>query len=76
VSRFERDDVDHKVEAVRGRESTVLVPVERNVVEAIADRPLRLACDRYVPAVGGEGMCDRGTDIAGTAEDEGAAGYR
>jgi hypothetical protein len=76
VRRFERDDVDHEIEAVGGRESTVLVPVERNVVEAIANRPPSLARERYVPAVGGEGMCDRGTDIAGTAEDEGATRYR
>ena len=76
MRRFERDDVDDEIEAVGNRESAVLVPVERDVVEAIANRPLSLACERYVPAVGGEGMCDRGADIAGTAEDERATRYR
>jgi hypothetical protein len=76
VRRFERDDIDDEIEAVGRRESTVFVSVERDVVEAFANRPLGLACERYVPAVGGEGMCDRGADIAGTAEDERAACYR
>jgi hypothetical protein len=76
VRRLERDDIDDEIEAVGNRESTVVVPVERDIVEAVANRPLGLACKRYVPTVGGEGMCDRGTDIAGTAEDERAACYR
>jgi len=76
VRRFERDDVDDEIETVGNRESTVLVPIERDVVEAIANRPLGLACKRYVPAAGGEGMCDRGADLAGTAEDERATCYR
>ena len=76
VRRFERDDVDDEIEAVGGRKSAVLVPVERDVVEAIVNRPLGLACERYVPVAGGEGMCDRGADIAGTAEDERATCYR
>jgi hypothetical protein len=58
------------------RESTVLVPVARNVVEGIANRPLGLARERYVPVASGEGVCDRGADIAGTAEDERATCYR
>jgi hypothetical protein len=36
VQRFERDDVDDEIEAVGNRECTVLVPVERDVVEAFA----------------------------------------
>jgi hypothetical protein len=76
VRRFERDDVDDEIEAVGNRECTVLVPVERDVVEAFASRPLGLACERYVPVVGGEGLCDRDADIAGTAEDERATCYR
>lgn len=76
MRRFERDDVDDEVEAVGNRESAVLVPVERDVVEAFANRQLGLARDRYVPAVGGEGVCDRGSDIAGTAEDERTTRYR
>jgi hypothetical protein len=76
VRRFERDDVDDEVEAIGDRESIVLVPVERDVVEAIANRSLGLACERYVPVVGSEGICDRGADIAGTAEDECATCYR
>jgi hypothetical protein len=76
VRRFERDDVDHEVEAVGGRESTVLVSVERDVVEAIGNRPLRLAGERYIPVVRGKGLCDCGADIAGTAEDERAASDR
>ena len=76
MRRFERDDVDNEIKAVGSRESPDVVSVERGVVKAFANRPLGLACERYVPAVGGEGMCDRGTDIAGTAEDEGATCYR
>jgi hypothetical protein len=76
VRRLERDDVDDEIEAVGSRESTGLVPVDRDVVEAFADRPLGLACDRYVPVVGGEGVCDCGADIAGAAEDERAPCYR
>ena len=76
VRGFERNDVDDEIEAVGSRESTVLVSVERDVVEAFANRPLGLPCERYVPVAGGEGMCDRGADIAGTAEDERATCYR
>ena len=76
MGRFERDDVDDEIETVGGRESAVLVSVERDVVKAFANRPLGLARERYVPAVGGERMCDRGSDIAGTTEDERATCYR
>ena len=76
MGRFERNDVDDEIEPVGDRDCTVLVAVERDVVEAIVNRPLGLPCERYVPLVGGEGMCDRGADIAGTAEDERATCYR
>ena len=76
MRRFERDDVDDEVEAVGDRQSIVLVPVERDVVEAITNRPYGLARERYVPVAGSERMCDRGADIAGTAEDERATCYR
>jgi hypothetical protein len=39
-------------------------------------RPVRLACERHIPVVRGEGPCDRGADVAGTAEDERATGDR
>jgi hypothetical protein len=60
VGRFERNDVNDEIEAVRSRQSPVLVSVERDVVEAFANRPLGLPR----------------ADIAGTAEDERAARYR
>lgn len=76
MRRLEWNDVDDEIEAVGSRESTVLVSVERDVVEAFANRPLGFPRERYVPVAGGEGMCDRGADIAGTPEDERATCYR
>ena len=73
MRRFERDDIDDEIEAVGNRERTVLVPIERDVVEASASGTLGLAGERYVPVVCGEGLCDRGADVAGPAEDERSA---
>jgi hypothetical protein len=70
VRRFERDDIDDEIEAAGNRARTVVVPIECDVVEAFAGEPLGLAGERYVPVVGGKGLCDRGAAVPGPAEDE------
>jgi hypothetical protein len=72
VRRFEWDDVDDELEAVGDRERTVLVSVERDVVEVCRGRLFGLAGKRDVPVVAGERVRNRPTDVAGAAENEGA----
>lgn len=70
---FERDDVDDEVVAVRDCERAVLVSIERDVLDPVGIRPLALAGERQIPTVRRERVGDRRPDVAGAAEDEGAA---
>jgi hypothetical protein len=72
MCRLERDDVDDEIEAVGDGERVWLITVERDVVEACRSRPLGLAGERDLPAVGRERVRDGGSDVAGAAENEGA----
>jgi hypothetical protein len=76
VRRLERNDVDDEVETVRDGERAFLVSVERDVFEAFLRRPLGFARNGDVPAVRSQRVRDGRADVAGAAEDEGAAGYR
>jgi hypothetical protein len=70
VCSLKGNDVDHEVEAVRDGQGTILITVERDVLVLLSRRALALAGQRQLPTVSQKGMGDRGTDVAGAAEDE------
>jgi len=76
VRRLERNDVDDEVEAVGDGECAFLVSVECDVFEACGRRPVGFARNGDLPAVRSERVRNGRADVAGAAEDEGAAGYR
>jgi hypothetical protein len=67
---LEGNDVHYEVETARDGQSAILITVERHVVVLVSGRALALAGERDLPAVSQKGMGDRGTDVAGAAEDE------
>ena len=67
---LEGNDVDHQVEAVRDRQGTILIAVERDVLVLLGRRALALAGERQLPAVSKKRIGHRRADVAGTAEDE------
>jgi hypothetical protein len=75
VRRLERNDVDDDVEAVRDGECALLVSVECDVFDTYGRGPLGFARNGDLPAVRRQRARDRRADVAGAAEDEGAAGY-
>jgi hypothetical protein len=70
VRSLEGNDVDHKVEAVRDGQRTILIAVERDVLVLRSRRALALAGERQLPTVSQKRMGDRRADVAGAAEDE------
>jgi hypothetical protein len=51
VFGFERDHVDHEVEAVRNGQRAFMVAVECDVLEPVGRLALVFACERRLPAV-------------------------
>jgi hypothetical protein len=70
VRRFERNDVDDEIEAVRDGKRLIVVAVKLDEVELVERRRSISCAKRDLPLVVAERMCDRCTDAAGSTDDE------
>jgi hypothetical protein len=70
VRRFERDDVDDEIEAVRDGKRLIVVAVKLDEVELVERRRSISCAKRDLPLVVAQRMRDRCTDAAGSTDDE------